>query len=95
MWQLQQTEPLAISWKRASGASRVYSTKTQSLCAGSAPWRLRMIAISPMKSAPGRIASLTTIVPFGNCASALRRCEAKTFFVPSWDRTREEGSGRR
>ena len=42
-----------------------------------------MIAISPMKSAPGRIASLTTIVPFGNCASAFRRFEANTFFVPS------------
>ena len=76
MWQLVQTEPLAISAKRASAASRAYSMKTQSLFAGSAPACLRMIAISPRKSLPGRIASLTTIVPFGNCASTPRRLDA-------------------
>jgi hypothetical protein len=43
----------------------VYSTKAQSLCAGSAPRSFRIIAISPVKSLPGRFASLTTIVPYG------------------------------
>jgi hypothetical protein len=41
-----------------------------------------MIAISPMKSAPGRVASLTTTVPTGKRPFARRSFEAKTSFVP-------------
>ena len=52
-----------------------------------------MVAISPMKSAPGRVASLTTIVPFGKRPFAPIGFEAKTFFVPLCGSESRGGSG--
>ena len=84
-----QTAPLASSLN-ASFLSRVYSMKSQSLCAGSAPRSLRMMAMSPMKSFPGRIPSLTMTVPFGKRPFAPISFEAYTFFV---DQVRSESRG--
>src|ERR671922_2820355 len=95
MWQVQQICPLAVSPKGSPADGRVYSMKTQSLWTGSAPARLRIVAISPTKSAPGRTASLTTIVPAGKSLSAPRRAEAKTLLGALRGAASGGGIGRR
>jgi len=76
MWQLQQTEPLAVSANRAPAESRVYSTNRQSLWAWSRPRSFLMIAMRPMKSLPGRTASFTRIVPLRKLPLGRRFLEA-------------------